>query len=56
MAIETNDLFLLYRDDGTHRKVTTEDLKGFILSATGEIDGGFAPDTQTIDLDGGNSG
>ena len=56
MAIETNDLFILYRDDGTHRKVTTSDLEDFILSIQGEIDGGFAPDTQTIDLDGGNSG
>ena len=47
-----DDLFVLYRDDGTLRKVTIQEMKEIFGGAVG-YDGGFAPQNQTLNLDGG---
>ena len=53
--IQDNDLFVLYRDDGTLRKVTIDEMKEVFGGAITGYDGGFSPQNQTLNLDGGFS-
>jgi len=53
--IQDNDLFVLYRDDGTLRKVTIDEMKEVFGEVISNYDGGFSPQNQTLNLDGGFS-